>query len=113
MVRARLFRVALAAALGLACGCSTPSSCSSCPGSSFTSRLTSLFRRDRASEREIGCCPIDGPVIADPGCCDGPGCAAGAPQPFPPMPQSFPPPPLAAVPQPLPTNEAQRLPYQP
>jgi hypothetical protein len=113
MVRARVFRVALAAALGLACGCSTPSGCPN--NNTFGSRLTSLFRRDRAREHEIDCCPADGPVIADPGaCCDGPGCAAPAPppSPFPPMPQTFAPP-LAQAVRPIPANEAQRVPYQP
>lgn len=114
MVRARLAGVALAAALGLACGCSTPSGCSSCSGTSFTSRLTGLFRRDRPVE-VVGS-PIEGPVIADP----GPGCCEGSggipPQPFPPpqgfapAPQSFAPP-LAPTPHEL--NEAQRMPYQP
>ncbi len=115
MVRARMAGVALAAALGLACGCSTPSGCSSCGGSSFTSRLTGLFRHNSAPVEVVGS-PVDGPVIADPGLgsCDGPDCAGGPPTFVPPPPQSFGPqsfaPPLAPVP---PVTEAQRMPYQP
>jgi hypothetical protein len=121
MVRARIAGVALAAALGLACGCSTPSGCSSCSGTSFTSRLTGLFRRDRTPTEVVGS-PIEGPVIGEPGpgCCDGSGglppqsfapppSFAPAPQPFAPPPQSFAPP-LAPPPREL---EAQRMPYQP
>jgi hypothetical protein len=105
MVRARLTRAALATLLGLACGCSSsPSLCSSCPGSSFSSRLTSLFRHGGCSGEVVGA-PMEGPVIADPG--PPPGEAPG----FAPLPQSFAPP-LAPPPRPL-TNEAQRMPYQP
>jgi hypothetical protein len=113
-------RAALVAALGLACGCSTPSSCSSCPGQSFTSRLTGLFRHSGSAE-VVGA-PIDGPVIADPGSFsggypgtypggfpgtfhgEGPGCS--------PLPQSYAPP-LAPPPRPLSSDEARRMPYQP
>jgi hypothetical protein len=115
MVRARIAGVALAAALGLACGCSTPSGCSSCPGTSLTSRLTGLFRRNNTPVEVVGS-PIDGPVIADPGSahCEGPGFGSGPALPdgpsFPPVPQSFAPP-LAPPPREL--NEAQRMPYQP
>jgi hypothetical protein len=117
MVRARIAGVALAAALGLVSGCSTPSGCSSCPGTSFTSRLTGLFRHNSTPVEVVGS-PIDGPVIADPGpgCCDGSG-GGLPPQSFPPMPQSFGPvpqsfaPPLAPPPRQF--NEAQRMPYQP
>src|SRR5438128_10979505 len=92
MVRARIAGVALAAALGLACGCSTPSGCSSCPGTSLTSRLTGLFRHNSTPVEVVGS-PIDGPVIADPGPgpYEGPGCAPVSPS-FPPVPQSFAPP---------------------
>jgi hypothetical protein len=113
MVRARLAGVALAAALGLACGCSTPSGCSSCPGSSFTSRLAGLFRHGSSAPVEVVGSPIDGPMIPEPGLCDGPGCASpppAFPPAFPPVPQSFAPP-LAPPPHEL--NEAQRMPYQP
>ncbi len=105
MVRARMAGVALAAALGLACGCSTPSSCSSCSGGSFTSRLTGLFRRNRAPVEEVGS-PVEGPVITDPGPgpYEGPGFVA-------PVPQTFAPP--LAPPPPGTLNEAQRMPYQP
>jgi hypothetical protein len=105
MVRARMARLALAAALGVACGCSSVSSCSSCPGESFTSRLTSLFRRDRGVPVEVVGEPAVGPVIADPGIgpgpgpYEGPGCA--------PLPQSVAPPLFP------PPNEAHRMPYQP
>jgi hypothetical protein len=110
MVRARLAGVALAAALGLACGCSTPSGCSSCSGSSFTSRLAGLFRHGGSAPVEVVGSPVDGPIIPEPGCCDGPGFAAPPPSPaFPPVPQSFAPP-LAPPPREL---EAQRMPYQP
>jgi hypothetical protein len=105
MVRARMAGVALAAALGLACGCSTPSSCSSCSSSSFTSRLTGLFRRNSPPTDVVGS-PIEGPVISDP----GPGPAPCESSGFPPMPQTFSPP---LAPPPLPLNEAQRMPYQP
>src|SRR3954451_2096424 len=108
MVRARIAGVALAAALGLVCGCSTPSSCSSCSGSSLTSRLTGLFRRNGAPTEVVGA-PIDGPVIGDPGSgsCEAPGYPGTG---FPPMPQTFAPP---LAPPPLSLNEAQRMPYQP
>jgi hypothetical protein len=101
MVRARMARVALVAALGLACGCSTPSTCSSC---SLTSRLTGLFRRGGTSQEVVGV-PVEGPVIADPGTISGEGPS------WVPMPQTYAPP-LAPPPRPL-TNEAQRMPYQP
>ena len=120
MVRTRMARVAVAAALGLACGCSSmSSSCSSC-SPSLTSRLTGLFRRDSAPVEVVGS-PFEGPPITDPGCCgpyNGPG--------FPPVPQSGPydgpgylpvpqtgPPPLIPAPRPFAPNEAQRMPYQP
>src|SRR5947208_3048023 len=99
MVRARLAGVALAAALGLACGCSTPSGCSSC---SLSSRLTGLFRRDRASTEVIGGA-AEGPVIGDPG--EGAGCAP--PTFVAPLPQTFAPP---LAPPPL-QNGAQPMPY--
>src|SRR5947208_15822252 len=118
MVRARLARVALVAALGVACGCSTPSSCSSCSRESFTSRLTGLFRRDRGTPVEVVGEPGEGPVIPDPGTgpgpYEGPGCMtppqtfAPPPQPFAPPPQPFAPlpqsraPPLYPPPQPSP-----------
>ncbi len=106
MVRARMAGVALAAALGLACGCSTPSGCSGCSGSSLTSRLTGLFRRDAVSSEVVGS-PVEGPVISEP--CDGGGCAA--PPAFTgPLPQTFAPP---LAPPPRLQNGAQPMPYQP
>jgi hypothetical protein len=95
-------RVAVAAALGLACGCSSmSSSCSGCP--SWTSRLTGLFHRNSAPAEVVGA-PIDGPPIGDPGPYDAPGWL--------PVPQSGPPP-LIPAPRPYFPNEAQRMPYQP
>jgi hypothetical protein len=94
-------RVAVAAALGLASGCSSLSSCSDC--SSWTSRLTSLFHRNAVPAEVVGA-PIDGPVLGDPGPYDGPGCL--------PVPQSAPPP-LIPPPRPGYPSEAQRMPYQP
>jgi hypothetical protein len=115
MVRARLAGVALATALGLACGCTAPSGCSECGSPSLTSRLTGLFRRHGTPTEVVGS-PIEGPVIADPGGCDGPGCGAALPPTFsPPPPAVLPPdgfPPPQSFPPPL-TNEAQRMPYQP
>jgi hypothetical protein len=113
MSRTRLLRAALAAALGLVCGCSTPSGCPGSSGSSFGSRLTGLFRRDRAEEHEFGCCPGaccgEGPVIPEPAPCNGPGCAS--------PPQSFAPPlaspPVGPPPRQVPWNEAQPMPYSP
>jgi hypothetical protein len=100
-------RVAVAAALGLACGCSSmSSSCSDC-SPSWTSRLTGLFHRNRAPVEVVGS-PFEGPPIADPGPgpypYNGPGCE--------PLPQTGPPP-LFPPPRPFGTNEAQRMPYQP
>jgi hypothetical protein len=121
MVRAHLARVALLAALGLAAGCSTPSSCSSCSGSSFTSRLTGLFRHDRG-RGEVVSPGFEGPVIGDPGVMpESPGCAPGfAPgfsPGFSPMPQMMTPqtiaPPLVPTPPPASGLEARRMPYQP
>jgi hypothetical protein len=108
--------VALAAALGLACGCSTPSGCTDCPGSSFTSRLAGLFRHGSTPVEVVGS-PGDGPFLPEPGpgAFEGPGCAA--PAPFPPVPQSFAPVPQSFAPPLAPSsrmlNEAQRMPYQP
>jgi len=105
MVRARLARVALLAALGVASGCSTPSSCTSCSDSSITTRLTSLFRRNRATTTEVIGPTVEGPVLVDPGVLpENPG--------FAPMPQSIAPP-LIPPPQPLQNGEARRMPYQP
>ena len=111
MVRARMARVALAAALGLAAGCSSmSSSCSSC-SPSWTSRLTGMFRHNSVPAEVVGA-PIDGPPLGEPGPYDGPGCM--------PVPQSSPPPLVPAphsglIPAPPPVfhNEAQRMPYQP
>ncbi|HKI31084.1 MAG TPA: hypothetical protein VKA46_04410 [Gemmataceae bacterium] len=119
MVRAHVARVALAAALGLACGCSTSSSCCGCPGSSFTSRLTSWFRHDRVVG-EVVESPGDGPVVVDPGEVPGFG-TVPPPETFtPPPPQTFTPPPpqpftppLVPTPRPLPPGTAQPMPYQP
>ncbi len=102
MVRARLARVALVAALGLASGCSSMSPCSG--NCSLMSRLTGFFRHDRSSTEVVGT-PIEGPVIADPGSFEAPP-TFGLP------PQSAPPP-LFPAPRPTITNEAQRMPYQP
>jgi hypothetical protein len=115
MVRARLFRVALAAGLGLAGGCAN------CSGESFFTRLTRPFRSSSACcvpEAEP-CC--DGPVVAEPPPCDGPGCMPGpmpAPLPGPmpgpvpgPMTESAAPPFLAPPPRLSP--HAQTMPYQP
>jgi hypothetical protein len=115
MVRARLLRVALAAGLGLAGGCSN------CSGESFLTRLSRPFRSSSA----LPCCPevgpcCDGPVVAEPAC-DGPGCAPGplavpGPGPFAvpglvPGGESAAPPFLAPPPRLAP--QAQVMPYQP
>jgi hypothetical protein len=117
MVRARLARVSLAAALGLACGCSTPCGC---PGTGFGSRLASLFHHDHA---------VGGEVVASPGCCEGPGLGYAGPglvgpgevPDFGPVPgPTFTPPPpapltspLVPAPQPVLPGTAQPMPYQP
>ena len=105
MVRARLAGIALLAAVGLACGCSTPSSCGGCSNDSFSARLTSLFHRNRTPPEVVGVGPeIEGPPIVDPGFMPPPD--AG----FAPIPQTIAPP---LVPPPVPGTEARRMPYQP
>ena len=105
MVRARLAGIALLAAVGLACGCSTPSSCGGCSNDSFSARLTSLFHRNRTPPEVVGVGPeIEGPPIVDPGFYASPGrrvCADPADD-------------RAAVGAAAGTGtEARRMPYQP
>ncbi len=110
MVRARMARVALVAALGLAGGCSSVNSCGCEP--SWTSRLTGLFRHNSAPAEVVGA-PFDGPPIGEPPPFAEPGCQPSMPMPMPmPLPQSGPPP-LIPAPQPAYPTQAQRMPYQP
>jgi hypothetical protein len=106
MARAPLFRVAVAAALGLACGCSN------CSNGSFLSRLTSPFRRNCETVEMVGPGPVmEGPILADPGACPGPGCAPFSPSaaPF----SESAPPPIAPVPRRLGDSLSQPMPYAP
>jgi hypothetical protein len=117
MIRARNLRLALAAGLGLACGCSNLSN-----GTSCLSRLNPF--RTASSCTDV-CAIVDGPIIPDPGPCGLGTCAPvlpaapvvpavpGSPAwPAAPVPQSAPPP-VSAL-RPIPSiNHAQPMPYQP
>ena len=154
MVRARLLRLALAAGLGLAGGCSsTPDNgCSTVSNNNgLLSRLLRPFRHNNGDACEVvGAFPapvvgagpaLDGPVVTDPGVCDGSGCVPVLPSgpvmdsapvipstpvlpstpviPSTPVLPSAPllessPPPLAPAPRVLPPNGlAPTMPYQP
>lgn len=117
MVRARMFRVALAAGLGLVSGCST------CQPGGFLWRVTHPFQARNGGApvsapaggfAPCGPAPVfngatadgpafDGPVLGDPGIPALPPGVSG---------ESAPPPLLAPPPRPLPPTEAQRMPYQ-
>ncbi len=115
MVRAPVLRLAVAAGLGLACGCSSYS-----PGC-FLHRLTHPFSRGETVPAGVGGYPVgpsgahgdaggfEGPVVTDPGSVGTPvyppglpaGPTPGGPFETAPPPRSFPP------------GDAQRMPYQP
>lgn len=124
MVRARMLRLALAAGLGLASGCST------CSQSSFFNRLLHPFRSSEPATvigDPVGG-PIveggfgEGPVIVDPGLAPPacpPALPPGPPIGMPAVPPSSPPaaPPSAAPesappPRAFPSAALHRMPYQ-
>jgi hypothetical protein len=100
MVRTRWVRVAVAAALGLACGCAN-----ACPDS-FLYRVTHPFQT-LSRRHEVAPPPdgplVDGPMLVDPGVCNGPGWG--------PVPESVPPPLMAPPPRAIP--QAQPMPATP
>ncbi len=117
MLRKRWLSLALAAALGSVCGCST-TTCNSCENTSFMSRVTGFFR-SRPTTTAAPCCGDgvvgDGPVLVDPGYgAPPPGYVAPAPaelQGFTPLPQSSQPP--LASPRPISLRNVDRMPLQP
>lgn len=126
MVRAPLLRLAFAAGLGLACGCSSLSNCTG------TSRLRSLFSTT-SNTTEIGTC-CEEPILPGPSACETGTCGPV----LPPMPMgpvvpavpampAAPTAPIAPVPAPYessapplslprtlsPTTRSQPMPYVP